>query len=154
MKKTNPNPAKFYVSAAYQKKYTDERGTPQEATQEQEEADFGIILVEKKSEYSYIGFGFALKLGFDVLDRAHFDFIGYKDADDNAGGDDNNDDDENQAPGQSQKEKSRWDAVTSEGKCTACLPNQLEYEMETEKGFSGAPVIMPHKDHDTAVAIQ
>ncbi|PTB58599.1 hypothetical protein M431DRAFT_503558 [Trichoderma harzianum CBS 226.95] len=152
-KKTSPDPAEFYVSTVYQKKYTDERRNPKKATQEQEEADFGAILVKKNFKYPYLGFGFALKLGFDVLDQARFDLTGYKDADDNTGGDDNNDDDENQAPGQSQKEKPKWDAVTSEGKCTACLPNQLEYEMETEKGFSGAPVIMPHKDHDTAVAI-
>ncbi|KKP00158.1 hypothetical protein THAR02_07742 [Trichoderma harzianum] len=147
-KNTSPDPAEFYVSTVYQKKYTDERGKPKKATQEQEEADFGVILVKQNFKYPYLGFGFALKLGFDVLDQARFDLTGYKDADDN---DDNND--ENQGPDQSNKEKPKWDAVTSEGKCTVCLPNQLEYEMETEKGFSGAPVIMPHKAHDTAVAI-
>ncbi|KAL6696317.1 hypothetical protein J3F84DRAFT_348532 [Trichoderma pleuroticola] len=154
-KNTNPKPAEFYVSAVYQKKYADERGNPKKATQEQEEADFGIVLVEKNLKYPYRGFGFALKLGFDVLDQAHFDFIGYKDADDETGGDDDNDDDndENQTQDQSKDKKPKWDAFTSEGKCTACLANQLEYEMETEKGFSGAPVIMPHKDRDTAVAI-
>ncbi|KAK4078601.1 uncharacterized protein Triagg1_2932 [Trichoderma aggressivum f. europaeum] len=153
-KDTNPKPTEFYVSAVYQKKFADERGSPKEATQEQEEADFGIILVKKNRKYPYRGFGFALKLGFDVLDQAHFDFIGYKDADDGTGVDDNDDDnDETQIPDQSKIEKPPWDAFTSEGKCTACRPNQLDYEMETEKGFSGAPVIMPHKNRDTAIAI-
>lgn len=146
---TNPSPAEFYVSAVYQKKYTDKRGNPKKATQEQEDADFGVILVGKDLKYPYLGFGFALKLGFDVLDQARFDLTGYKDADNN-----DDDNDENQTPDQSKKEKSKWDAFTSEGNCTACLPNQLEYEMETEKGFSGAPVIMPHRNRDTAVAIQ
>ncbi|KAL7952711.1 hypothetical protein V8C34DRAFT_318804 [Trichoderma compactum] len=153
-KNTNPKPAEFYVSAVYQNKYANERGNPKIATQGQEEADFGIILVEKNPRYPYRGFGFALKLGFDVLDQAHFDFIGYKDADDNTGVDDDNDDnDKNQISDQRKKEKPKWVALTSEGKCTACLANQLEYKMKTEKGFSGAPVIMPHRDRDTAVAI-
>ncbi|KAL7909352.1 hypothetical protein GGI35DRAFT_379318 [Trichoderma velutinum] len=149
LKNTSPDPAKFYVSAVYQKKYAEEQGNHKKATQEQEEADFGAILVEKNLKYPYLGFGFALKLGYDVLDNAHFDFIGYKEADDSA----YDDNDENQTPDQSQKEKPKWEALTSEGKCISCLPNQLEYKMETEKGFSGAPVIMPHKDRDTAVAI-
>lgn len=154
-KNTNPKPAGLYVSDVYQRKYADEPGNPKIATQGQEEADFGIILVEKNPRYPYRGFGFALKLGFDVLNEAHFDFIGYKDADNNTGVDDDNDDnDENQISDQRKKEKPKWVALTSEGKCTACLPNQLEYKMKTEKGFSGAPVIMPHKDRDTAVAIQ
>lgn len=141
-----PGTARFYVSAVYK-----EKPIGKEATAEQEENDFGVILVERDPKHPYLGFGFALKLGHDALIKDQFEIVGYKEADDN---NDGGDDDENQSPNQNQKEKPKWDTFTSNGKCIACLPNQVEYELETEQGSSGSPVIMPHKDRDTAVAIQ
>ncbi|UKZ77548.1 hypothetical protein TrVFT333_005271 [Trichoderma virens FT-333] len=154
-KNASSSMTKCYVSPAYLKKYTEaqerQNKSPakqvknNKATQEQEDNDFGVILVGKNPKNPYLGFGFALKLGHDALDKANLDFTGCKEADDNGG-----DDDENQI---SDLKNPKLEAFTSEGKCIACLPNQLEYDMETEKGLSGAPVVMTHKNHDTAVAI-
>ena len=95
------------------------------------ENDYGAILIRKETDSSPPrGFGFALKLGHDNLRKNNMDLSGYR---------------VGSTPGQ---------PVTSTGRCIGCRENQLEYEIQTEKGLSGSPVFMPYKGHETAIAIQ
>lgn len=107
----------FYVSAAY-------------AKMNQEEDDYGVILVKKDPSRPFWGFGFALKLGHDEL--VNRELVVY---------------------GLTQSTYS-YKLTASFGTCEDCMSNQLEYKLKTNKGFSGSPVTMPYKDNETAVAIQ
>ncbi|PTB65480.1 hypothetical protein BBK36DRAFT_1170207 [Trichoderma citrinoviride] len=95
----------------------------------QEEDDYGVILVPKNPNRPYWGFGFALKRGHDDLLHSSLVLYGIKESDDG------------------------YEQTMSNGICVDCMPDQLEYKLDTNKGFSGSPVIMPYKDLDTAVAI-
>ncbi|KAL6895727.1 hypothetical protein HDV57DRAFT_22696 [Trichoderma longibrachiatum] len=106
----------FYVSAAY-------------AKMNQEEDDYGVILVKKDPSRPFWGFGFALKLGHDEL--VNRELVVY---------------------GLTQSTYS-YKLTASFGTCEDCMSNQLEYKLKTNKGFSGSPVTMPYKDNETAVAI-
>ncbi|KAL6868591.1 hypothetical protein J3F83DRAFT_737677 [Trichoderma novae-zelandiae] len=99
------------------------------AREKRAETDYGVILVKKDPRRPYWGFGFALKRGHDDLLHSELDVYGLKESGDS------------------------YQLTTSNGKCVDCLPNQLKYELKTDKGFSGSPVVMPYKDLDTAVAI-
>jgi V8-like Glu-specific endopeptidase len=94
------------------------------------ENDYGAIVVRKGSDRSPRGFGFALKLGHDDLYHENLNIGGYR---------------LDTRPGK---------PVTSSGKCISCWDNQLEYEIQTEKGLSGSAVFTGYKGHDTVIAIQ
>ena len=95
------------------------------------ENDYGAILIPKEtSDAPARGFGFALKLGHDNLRKYNMDVSGYR---------------VNSESGK---------PATSTGRRIGCRENQLEYQIQTEKGLSGSPVFMPYEGHETVVAIQ
>ncbi|KAF4539225.1 uncharacterized protein LTHEOB_10389 [Lasiodiplodia theobromae] len=109
----------FFISAAY-------RDNP---THESAEFDYGAIFVPKPKKSDARGFGFALKLGHDNLQKKHLAISGYR------------------------VKTHQGQPVISTGSCMGCWENQLEYEINTEPGLSGSPVYMPYRGHETVVAI-
>lgn len=96
-------------------------------------SNYGAILLPKQGHHRrFRGFGFALKLGYDDLNKKQVEVSGYT-ASSEPGG-----------------------IVTSSGECSygAPMANDLIYRISTMAGQSGSPVIMPYKGHDTVVAIQ
>lgn len=110
----------FFISAAY-------RNNP---THESAEFDYGAIFVPKLKKSDVRGFGFALKLGHDNLQKKDLAISGYR------------------------AKTPQGHPVISTGSCMGCWENQLEYKVNTEQGLSGSPVYMPYRGHEAVVAIQ
>ncbi|KAK6499519.1 hypothetical protein TWF506_004149 [Arthrobotrys conoides] len=91
--------------------------------------DYGAILTKREGVDSAKGFGFSLKFRHEELMGLPLGVTGYRIGSD---------------PGEPD---------TSSGFCTRAWPDQVEYEVTTEKGFSGSPVYLPCKGHDVAIAI-
>ncbi|KAF3928332.1 hypothetical protein AA313_de0209995 [Arthrobotrys entomopaga] len=93
--------------------------------------DYGAIITERSEGVTTAkGFGFSLKLGHEELRGRPLEVVGYR---------------VGSIPGLPD---------TSSGHCVRSWPGQIEYEVTTEKGFSGSPVFLPCKGHEVAVAIQ
>ncbi|EFR05213.1 hypothetical protein MGYG_08227 [Nannizzia gypsea CBS 118893] len=91
-------------------------------------ADFGAIRVPSSTSNPR-GFGFSLKLAEERLRDKSLQVCGFP------------------------SDSTRPEPDTSSGECKRSDPTILEYKINTAKGFSGAPVFMPFKDHDTVVGI-
>ncbi|OJJ46600.1 hypothetical protein ASPZODRAFT_16354 [Penicilliopsis zonata CBS 506.65] len=93
------------------------------------ENDYGAILVQSSQSGQARGFGFALNLRDDRLCNSKMQVVGYL------------------------VDSTLEDPTESSGPCVVCQPNELRYDVSTEKGLSGSPVFIPYKGHETVVAI-